>query len=95
MSGDRGAEVTVRAAKACLDKYVNLELIVVGDESELSGLVSRIIGDESRIRIHNATEVVAMSESPTEALRKKKDSSMRVAINLVKDGIAEACVMKP
>ena len=92
MSGDRGAEVAVRAAKACLDKYVNLELILVGDESELSGLVSRIVGKEPRLVIRNATEVVGMSEPPADALRKKKDSSMRVAINLVKDGVAEACV---
>jgi glycerol-3-phosphate acyltransferase PlsX len=92
MSGDRGAEVAVRAAKACLDKYVNLELILVGDELELTGLVSRIVGKEPRLVIRNATEVVGMSEPPADALRKKKDSSMRVAINLVKDGVAEACV---
>jgi glycerol-3-phosphate acyltransferase PlsX len=92
MSGDRGAEVAVRAAKACLDKYVNLELILVGDEPELTGLVSRIVGKEPRLVIRNATEVVGMSEPPADALRKKKDSSMRVAINLVKDGVAEACV---
>ena len=92
MSGDRGAEVAVRAAKACVDKYVNLELILVGDEPELTGLVSRIVGKEPRLVIRNATEVVGMSEPPADALRKKKDSSMRVAINLVKDGVAEACV---
>jgi glycerol-3-phosphate acyltransferase PlsX len=92
MSGDRGAEVAVRAAKACVDKYVNLELILVGDEPELTGLVSRIVGKEPRLVIRNATEVVGMSEPPADALRKKKDSSMRVAIDLVKDGVAEACV---
>lgn len=92
MSGDLGAEVVVCAAKACLKKYANLELILVGDDAELTGLVSRIVGNESRISIRNATEVVGMSESPADALRKKKDSSMRVAINLVKEGFAEACV---
>jgi len=92
MSGDKGAEIAVHAAKACLDKYRNLELILVGDEGQLTDLKSRIAGAESRLRIHGATEVVGMSEAPADALRKKKDSSMRVAINLVRDGIAEACV---
>jgi len=92
MSGDLGAEIVVRAAKICLDRHVNLELILVGDEDELKGHVIRIVGDDARLRIRNATEVVGMSEAPTDALRKKKDSSMRVAINLVKEGTAEAVV---
>ena len=92
MSGDLGAEVVVRAAAATLQKYRNLELILVGDGDELQTLVSEIVGDDSRLRIEHASEVVAMSEPPAEALRKKKDSSMRVAINLVKAGPADACV---
>ncbi|MDG2376939.1 MAG: phosphate acyltransferase PlsX, partial [Woeseiaceae bacterium] len=78
--------------KAALDKHVNLELILVGDEKELTGHVTRIVGNESRLRIRHSTEVVGMSEAPADALRKKKDSSMRVAINLVKSGEAAACV---
>ena len=92
MSGDLGAEVVVRAAAATLDKYANIELIIVGDEVELQDLVVRFVGENPRIRIQHATEVVGMSEPPAESLRKKKDSSMRVAINLVKDGSADACV---
>ncbi len=92
MSGDLGAEVVVRAAAATLQKNANIELIIVGDEVELRDLVKRIIGDSSRIRIQHASEVVLMSEPPVDALRKKKDSSMRVAINLVKEGVAHACV---
>ena len=92
MSGDLGAEVVVRAAAATLQKYRNLELILVGDDDELHGLVKGIIGTDSRLRIEHASEVVGMSEAPAEALRKKKDSSMRVAINLVKEGAADACV---
>ena len=92
MSGDLGAEVVVRAANACLERHPNLELILVGDEDELHGHVTRIVSNASRLSLRNATEVVAMSETPVDALRKKKDSSMRVAINLVKDGIAQACV---
>ena len=92
MSGDLGAEVVVRAAAATLEKYTHVELILVGDEAELKGLVTRIIGDEPRLRIQHASEVVGMSEPPAEALRKKKDSSMRIAVNLVKAGEADACV---
>ena len=92
MSGDLGAEVVVRAAAATLGKYKNLELILVGDEDELARLVANIVGDHPRLRIQHASEVVAMSEPPAESIRKKKDSSMRVAINLVKEGAAHACV---
>ena len=82
----------MRAASAALDKYANIELKIVGDQVELQDLVTRIIGENSRIQIVHASEVVQMSEPPIDALRKKKDSSMRVAINLVKDGSADACV---
>jgi len=92
MSGDLGAEVVVRAAAATLQKYVNIELILVGDRAELTDLVTRIVGNDSRLHIEHASEVVAMSESPVDALRKKKDSSMRIAIDLVKSGGADACV---
>jgi len=91
MSGDLGAEIVVRAAAATLENYKNLDLILVGDENDLRGLVTRIAGNEPRLRIHHASEVVAMSEPPVDALRKKKDS-MRVAVNLVKSGDADACV---
>ncbi len=92
MSGDLGAEVVVRAANATLSKHAGIELILVGDEPELRELVTRIVGDQPRLSIVHTSEVVEMSESPVDALRKKKDSSMRVAINLVKDGSAAACV---
>jgi glycerol-3-phosphate acyltransferase PlsX len=92
MSGDLGAEVVVRAAGATLEKHTELELILVGDEVELRDLVTRIVGDEARLSIVHASEVVEMSDSPVDALRKKKDSSMRVALNLVRSGDAEACV---
>jgi glycerol-3-phosphate acyltransferase PlsX len=92
MSGDLGAEVVVRAAAATLGKYRHVELVIVGDEQELTGLVGRIIGKDARVRIQHASEIVGMSEPPAEALRKKKDSSMRVAIDLVKKGAADACV---
>jgi glycerol-3-phosphate acyltransferase PlsX len=92
MSGDLGAEVVVRAASATLARYRNLELILVGDESALQDLVRNIVGDHPRLRIRHASQVVGMSEPPADSIRKKKDSSMRVAIDLVKAGEADACV---
>ncbi len=92
MSGDLGAEVVVRAAYSALAEHTNLELILVGDEPELRGHILRIIGREPRLSIRHASEIVAMSEAPSDALRKKKDSSMRVAIDLVKAGEAQAVV---
>lgn len=92
MSGDLGAEVVVYAALATLEKHTNVELKIIGDQTELEDLVTTVIGDNPRIQIVHASEVVHMFESPTDALRKKKDSSMRIAINLVKNNVADACV---
>ncbi|MBT8078328.1 MAG: phosphate acyltransferase PlsX [Gammaproteobacteria bacterium] len=92
MSGDLGAESVVRAAAASLDKHADLELIVVGDAAALTDLTTRIVGNEARLSIRPASEIVVMTDEPAEALRKKKDSSMRVAINAVKEGAAHACV---
>ncbi|QSA97389.1 phosphate acyltransferase PlsX [Methylococcus sp. EFPC2] len=93
MGGDHGPSVVVPAALDCLEANHRLNLILVGDEttlkSVLAGAGSRF-GD--RLRIHHASEQVEMHESPSKALRNKKDSSMRVAINLVKEGVAGACV---
>ncbi|MEM6513936.1 MAG: phosphate acyltransferase PlsX [Pseudomonadota bacterium] len=92
MSGDLGAEVVVRAAASALDSHPSIELILVGDQTLIADLVRQHISDASRVRIQHATEVVSMTDAPADAVRKKKDSSMRVAINLVKQGDAQACV---
>jgi glycerol-3-phosphate acyltransferase PlsX len=93
MGGDHGPVVIVPAALDSAKKYPNLHLILVGDEV----LLRRELGGEEdqfgpRIAIRHATQVVEMHESPSKALRGKKDSSMRVAIDLVKQGVADACV---
>ncbi|HEU4709244.1 MAG TPA: phosphate acyltransferase PlsX [Methylophilaceae bacterium] len=93
MGGDHGPHVTVPAALEALkqDAALNIVLVGVSDaiEAELASLKASI---GPRLRIHHASEVVAMDESPQSALKNKKDSSMRVAINLVKSGEAHACV---
>ena len=93
MGGDKGVVVTVPAAIAILRRHPNLKLIFVGKPDVLSPLLSKKAKDLSdRWEIHAASQVVAMDESPAIALRSKKDSSMRVAINCVKEGRADACV---
>ncbi len=93
MSGDHGPEVTVPASLRALKQHSDLSLILVGDEEMLQQEVLRQGGKLSdRLSIQHSTQVVAMDEAPSSALRGKKDSSMRVAINLVKDGTAQACV---
>lgn len=92
MGGDHGPRVIVPAALAALLAYPQLSLILVGDEAVLIPLLRKKQYDPQRLRLHHASEAVAMDESPGQALRYKKDSSMRVALNLVKEGVAEACV---
>lgn len=91
MGGDHGPSVTVPAAIHFLAQHPAAHLVLVGQEEVLRPLLG-ISAEDSRLRIVNATEVVGMDESPALALRNKKDSSMRVAINLVKSGEADACV---
>ncbi|HCJ50805.1 MAG TPA: phosphate acyltransferase PlsX [Gallionella sp.] len=94
MGGDHGVCVTVPAAVAYLEKHPSDEVILVGlaDQIMEQMRVARMAADHPRLTIHAATEVVGMDEQPQSALRGKKDSSMRVAINLVKNGEAAACV---
>jgi len=91
MGGDHGPSVTVPAALRFLADHPAARLILVGREDEVRLLLDGQAGG-GRLRVVHASEVVGMEESPAVALRNKKDSSMRVAINLVKNGEADACV---
>ena len=93
MGGDHGPGVTVPAAVQAVQQDPQLKLILVGLEEPIkSALGSSARGLDGRIVIRPATQVVGMDEKPQDALRKKKDSSMRVAIDLVKAREADACV---
>jgi glycerol-3-phosphate acyltransferase PlsX len=92
MGGDHGPSVTVPAAVSILAKHSDLKLIIVGRQEVLAPLVKRHAKYGERLRVHHASEEVGSDELPSQALRGKKDSSMRVAINLVKSGEADACV---
>jgi glycerol-3-phosphate acyltransferase PlsX len=93
MGGDFGPEITIPASVNCLKSNSKLSIILVGDEQVLNGQVADEMPNyPGRLSIHHASETVEMHEAPAKALRNKKDSSMRVAINLVRDGQAAACV---
>ncbi len=93
MGGDFGLEVTVPASLEALENNPNLELILVGFEDQISSYLAQTDKTHhGRIHIQHASERVEMDESPSVAMRKKKDSSMRVALDLVKRGEAGACV---
>src|SRR5688572_8579803 len=93
MGGDHGPPVTVPAALDFQRSRGDVSLVLVGPDREISGeLAPRGAAPGPRLRVHAASEVVSMDEPPAQALRFKKDSSMRVAVNLVKSGEANACI---
>ncbi len=93
MGGDHGPHVTVPAVTNYLDRNSDVDIVLVGLPDVIeSELRARGTALGPRLRLRPASEVVGMDESPALALRGKKDSSMRVAINLVKSGEAQACV---
>lgn len=93
MGGDHGPSVTVPAAIAFVNAEPEAALLLVGREEVIAAELARHKAqNHPRLSIVNATEVVAMDDPLEVAMRKKKDSSMRVAISLVKDGQAAACV---
>src|SRR5690242_2245961 len=93
MGGDHGPHVTVAAALAVQARAPDVDIVLVGQPEAIEAeLRARGAAVGARLRVHAAAEVVAMDEPPVQALRYKKHSSMRIAINLVKDGNAHAAV---
>jgi glycerol-3-phosphate acyltransferase PlsX len=93
--GDFGFSVTINAGISALKTYDDLLINFVGDEAGIKNELNKNSSYSNfadRIDVTHASEVINMSDSPSVALRHKKDSSMRVAINLVKNGDADACV---
>ncbi len=93
MGGDHGPRVTVAAALEFQARRPEVDIVLVGMPEALAReLEARGAATGGRLRVHPASQVVAMDEPPAQAMRYKKDSSMRVAVNLVKSGEAQACV---
>lgn len=93
MGGDIGVAVTVPASVRFLRDYPDAKLFLVGDEKTLQKALKKYdLQDKSRLQIFHASQVVGMDELPQLALRNKKDSSMRIAIDLVKENQVQAIV---
>jgi phosphate acyltransferase len=93
MSGDSGASECIPGALRALAADPALELVLVGQPSVIEPAIAGAPADvRARLAVHAAASVVGMSEHPREAIRRRKDSSMRLAIDLVKEGRAAAMI---
>jgi len=95
MGGDHGLSVTIPAALAFLRRVPDAHCTLVGREEDIRlTLAGQLVNPSiaERFRVHHASEVVGMDEAPAQAMRGKRDSSMRVALDLVKEGRADGCV---
>lgn len=98
MVGDQGPLITIPSAIMAINFLPNLHLILCGDESIITAELSRLnisqqnLTEHKQLSIFPTTEVVEMDEKPAFALRAKKNSSMRKALDLVHEGKAQACV---
>lgn len=98
MGGDHGPSITISAAIMAIKKQPNLHLILCGDADIITKNLARLkispeqLANHKQLSIFPTTEVVLMSDKPIVALRNKKDSSMRKALDLVNEGRAQACV---
>jgi glycerol-3-phosphate acyltransferase PlsX len=93
MGGDNApGEICEGALRAC-EQFEDLEMILTGDEEKIKPCLERASSETAgRIRVVHATEVVLMDEQPVTAIRKKRDSSMRVAMEMVRSGEAQGCL---
>ena len=89
MGGDLGPGTVLDAAASALARFPALNIILVGDQSVLD---SHPTATHERAEVRHAPEVVTMDDAPAEALRRKKQSSMRVALDCVREGEAAACI---
>ena len=92
MGGDHGIAVTVPASLDALSKFSDIEITLVGNADLINEELSKHRYDASKVCVVHADQVVEMDDLPSKALRNKRQSSMRIALNLVKDDQAHACV---
>lgn len=93
MGGDHGLEVVIPASVAAMNQYPELKLLLVGDQQKIKATLKKYIPiNPNQYVIIHASQEVDMDELPSHAIRNKRDSSMRVAVNLIKKGEAQACV---
>lgn len=91
MGGDKAPDVVIEGAVEAVKEF-GYDLLLVGQEGVLKKRLSRYSYPKERITVINASQVVDMGETPIASIRQKKDSSITVAVNLVKDGRADAII---
>src|SRR2546430_2009477 len=91
MGGDHGPAVVVEGAVTAVREF-GASVVLVGDKAAIEQELGRLSGGSAGIEIRHASQVVGMGESPSQALRRKRDSSLRVAAELVRDGEASAFI---
>ena len=92
MGGDHAPDAIVKGAVRALRKYKDIEIVLAGPEERIAPMIAAEKDIADRVRIVNATEVIGMEEAPMIAVRTKKNSSMVVAMNEVREGRAGAVV---
>ncbi len=93
MGGDYGPKVVVPAALQAAAEFADVDLVLVGSEPAIEAALGRTSAAlDGRIAVRHASQRVEMDDLPSQVLRSKRDSSMRVALDLVRDGEADACV---
>ncbi|MDD6327459.1 MAG: phosphate acyltransferase PlsX [Eubacteriales bacterium] len=92
MGGDNGCEYIMQGISEALGKFDDINVLVTGNKEELSLLITKYNIDNSRINIIHADEVITCHDAPVDAIRKKKNSSLVLALNEVKEGRAQACI---
>lgn len=92
MGTDNGSAYFIQGIAEAMDQYDDLSFIVTGKEDELKTYIDQYGCDKTRIEIINATEEITCHDAPVDAIRRKKNSSMVLALNAVKEGKAAACI---
>lgn len=92
MGTDNGSAYFVQGIAEAMDLYDDLSFIVTGKEEELKTYIDQYGCDKTRIEVVDATEEITCHDAPVDAIRRKKNSSMVLAINAVKEGRAAACI---
>lgn len=92
MGTDNGSAYFVQGIAEAMDLYDDLSFIVTGKEEELKTYIYQYGCDKTRIEVVDATEEITCHDAPVDAIRRKKNSSMVLALNAVKEGRAAACI---
>ena len=93
MGGDFGPRLVVSACVKSLAEHPQLRLVLVGDAASIESILAQLPQvDRSRLSVQPASESISMADIPAQALRQKPDSSMRIALQLLRDKQVQACV---